>query len=63
MDVYHDHVRPWDKLYQDMKNALIKAKKADRHHGERDNKTVLATLEKVKNKLPSLDGIIARPSS
>lgn len=28
-DVYHGHVRPWDKLHQDMKNALIKAKKAD----------------------------------
>ncbi|MDI3275370.1 S-type pyocin domain-containing protein [Pseudomonas sp. AL03] len=28
-DVYHGHVRPWDKLHQDMKNALIKAKKVD----------------------------------
>jgi hypothetical protein len=28
-DVYHGHVRPWDKLHQDMKNALVKAKKAD----------------------------------
>ncbi|MGE7957061.1 S-type pyocin domain-containing protein [Pseudomonas sp. NPDC089530] len=28
-DVYHGHVRQWDKLHQDMKNALIKAKKAD----------------------------------
>ncbi len=28
-DVYHGHVRPWDKLHQDMKNALIKAKKTD----------------------------------
>ncbi|MCP1518169.1 hypothetical protein J2Y74_002479 [Pseudomonas migulae] len=28
-DIYHGHVRPWDKLHQDMKNALIKAKKAD----------------------------------
>lgn len=28
-DVYHGHVRLWDKLHQDMKNALIKAKKVD----------------------------------
>ncbi|WP_423815323.1 S-type pyocin domain-containing protein [Pseudomonas koreensis] len=28
-DVYHGHVRPWDKLHQDMKNALIKAKQVD----------------------------------
>lgn len=28
-DVYHGHVRPWDKLHQDMKNALIKADKVD----------------------------------
>lgn len=28
-EVYHGHVRPWDKLHQDMKNALIKAKKVD----------------------------------
>lgn len=28
-DTYHGHVRPWDKLHQDMKNALIKAKKVD----------------------------------
>ena len=28
-DVYHGHVRPWDKLHQDMKNALIKARKVD----------------------------------
>ncbi|WP_345891521.1 S-type pyocin domain-containing protein [Pseudomonas chlororaphis] len=28
-DVYHGHVRQWDKLHQDMKNALIKAKKVD----------------------------------
>jgi hypothetical protein len=28
-NVYHGHVRPWDKLHQDMKNALIKAKKVD----------------------------------
>ena len=28
-DVYHGHVRPWNKLHQDMKNALIKAKKVD----------------------------------
>ncbi|MFY0728943.1 S-type pyocin domain-containing protein [Pseudomonas sp. NFX15] len=28
-DVYHGHVRPWDKLHQDMKNALIKAQKVD----------------------------------
>ena len=28
-DVYHGHVRPWDKLHQDMKNALIKTKKVD----------------------------------
>ena len=28
-DVYHGHVRPWDKLHQDMKNALIKAEKVD----------------------------------
>lgn len=28
-DVYHGHVRPWDKLHQDMKNALIKAGKVD----------------------------------
>ncbi|WP_219094836.1 hypothetical protein [Pseudomonas sp. UMAB-40] len=25
----YGHVRPWDKLHQDMKNALIKAKKVD----------------------------------
>jgi hypothetical protein len=31
-DVYHGHVRPWDKLHQDMKNALIKAGKTD-HKG------------------------------
>jgi hypothetical protein len=28
-DVYHGHVRTWDKLHQDMKNALIKAQKVD----------------------------------
>lgn len=28
-DTYHCHVRPWNKLHQDMKNALIKAKKVD----------------------------------
>jgi hypothetical protein len=28
-DVYHGHVRPWEKLHQDMKNALTKAKKVD----------------------------------
>ncbi|MEE9681493.1 S-type pyocin domain-containing protein [Pseudomonas moraviensis] len=28
-EVYHGHVRPWDKLHQDMKNALIKARKVD----------------------------------
>jgi hypothetical protein len=28
-NVYHGHVRPWDKLHQDMKNALIKAGKTD----------------------------------
>ena len=28
-DDYHGHVRPWNKLHQDMKNALIKAKKTD----------------------------------
>lgn len=28
-DIYHGHVRAWDKLHQDMKNALIKAKKVD----------------------------------
>ncbi len=28
-DVYHGHVRPWDKLHQDMKNALIEAKKVN----------------------------------
>jgi hypothetical protein len=30
-----------------------------RRHGELDKKTVLAKLEKVKNKFPSLEGIIA----
>ncbi len=28
-DTYHGHVRPWNKLHQDMKNALIRAKKVD----------------------------------
>ncbi|WP_230012042.1 hypothetical protein [Pseudomonas chlororaphis] len=28
-DDYHGHVRQLDRLHQDMKNALIKAKKAD----------------------------------
>ncbi|EXF93630.1 toxin [Pseudomonas fluorescens HK44] len=28
-DVYHGHVRSWDKLHQDMKNALIKAGTVD----------------------------------
>lgn len=28
-DVYHGHVRPWEKLHQDMKNALIKSGKTD----------------------------------
>ncbi|RON33318.1 hypothetical protein BK664_25770 [Pseudomonas brassicacearum] len=28
-DDYHGHVRAWNKLHQDMKNVLIKAKKAD----------------------------------
>ncbi|MDM8348119.1 S-type pyocin domain-containing protein [Pseudomonas sp. sp1636] len=28
-DVYHGHVRPWEKLHQDMKNVLIKAGKTD----------------------------------
>lgn len=28
-DLYHGHVRPWDKLHQDMKNALMKARKVD----------------------------------
>ncbi|MNH84466.1 S-type Pyocin [compost metagenome] len=28
-DIYHGHVRPWDKLHQDMKNALLKAKKVN----------------------------------
>ena len=28
-DIYHGHVRPWDKLHQDMKNALIKADRVD----------------------------------
>lgn len=28
-DVYHGHVRPWDKLHQDMKNTLIRAKRVD----------------------------------
>ncbi|APV42943.1 S-type Pyocin [Pseudomonas frederiksbergensis] len=28
-DDYHGHVRTWNKLHQDMKNVLIKAKKAD----------------------------------
>lgn len=30
-----------------------------RRHGELDMETVLAALEKVKNKFPSLEGIIA----
>lgn len=30
-----------------------------RRHGELDKKTVLATLEKVKKKFPSLEGIVA----
>ncbi|MGF6513945.1 hypothetical protein ABH912_001411 [Pseudomonas sp. BT76 TE3572] len=30
-----------------------------RRHGELDKETVLATLDKVKNKFPSLEGIIA----
>jgi len=29
-EVYHGHVRPWNKLHQDMKNALIKAGKTNR---------------------------------
>jgi len=28
-DIYHGHVRPWEKLHQDMKNALIKSGKTD----------------------------------
>jgi len=28
-DIYHGHVRQWDKLHQDMKNALLKAKKVN----------------------------------
>lgn len=28
-DIYHGHVRPWGKLHQDMKNALIKSGKTD----------------------------------
>jgi len=28
-EVYHGRARPWDKLHQDMKNALIKARKVD----------------------------------
>ncbi|WP_028622128.1 S-type pyocin domain-containing protein [Pseudomonas sp. Ant30-3] len=28
-DDYHGHVRTWNKLHQDMKNALIRAKKTD----------------------------------
>lgn len=28
--IYHGHLRPWEALHQDMKNALIKANKTNR---------------------------------